>query len=193
MLRFLIFVLAGVWLFVTPGLAQKTAASDSDYLDWSATRRITAADFQLKLRPNSNLRGSNAMYHFGMEGHMFELLGKTGHNSIRNQLLRSASWLDTTNRADVSQQIRFQQTLFDIQEIYIRRMRQQVRANATKILLFGKPDVNELMTAQMKECQQRQVSCTEETNYAALPEKQVSWEQQILVELQELQAFAAKE
>ncbi|TGE27563.1 hypothetical protein [Hymenobacter metallicola] len=189
--RFLLLLLTSIALAAPAARAQQVANADADFLEWSATRRITAADFQLKLQPHSNLRGSNASLHCSLNGPVFELLGKGGNKIFHNQMLRSASWLDTTNRADIPQQIRFQQTLFDIQEIYLRRLRQQARASARKMVLLGKPDINELLAGQMKECQLRQVRYTEETNYATLPDKQAAWEQQIRAELQELQAFEA--
>ena len=69
----------------------------------------------------------------------------------------------------------------------------EARANARRILLVGKPDLNMLLDAEMKYAQLRQAGYAEATNYGTLPEKQVAWEQQILAELQELQAYQATE
>ncbi|SHI36394.1 hypothetical protein SAMN02745146_0655 [Hymenobacter daecheongensis DSM 21074] len=187
MLRLLLFLLLA--LVTLPAQAQLTAAATADYLPWSATRRLTAADFRLALRANTNMRGSSAVFQFGMEGNAYDLLGKRGNAVVHNNMFRSASWLDTTEVSEVSRSLRYQQTLFDIQEIYARRLRQQGRANAWKIIMVGKPDLQELSAQLLKEDQQRQVKYTEETAYGTIEQAQEAWERQILKELQELQAF----
>ena len=193
MSRLLYLFLAALLLFlsVAPVRAQQTAIPDTDYLLWSATRRLTAADFQMPLKPHVNLRGSSAAFGFGMHGSPYDLLSKRGNNIVVNRMLRTASWLDTNNPDQVAPQVLFQQTLFDIQEIYVRRFRQQARANAKKIVLIGKPDVNELMEEQLKACQQRQAEYAEATDYGSLLGTQAVWESQIQKELQELQAYKA--
>jgi len=179
-----------LWLLVmAPAYAQR-AAPDTDYLNWSATRRLTAADFQMKPQSSQNLNGSLAMFSYSLDGSVGQLLGKKANGIVWARMLRTASWMDV---ATAEQQLRYQQTLFDIEELYIRRFRQQARANARRILLVGKPDINTLLDAEMKAAQLRQASYAEETNYGTIPEKQAAWQQQILVELQELQAYQATE
>ncbi|HEX8425599.1 hypothetical protein [Hymenobacter sp.] len=180
-------------LLVRPVCAQKptTSASDADYLQWSATRRLTAADFQMPLKPHNNLKGSNAAFSFSMDGRIYDLFSKHSNDIVFNQMLRSASWVDTNNPADVAQQVLFQQTLFDIQEIYVRRFRQQARAGAKKMLLIGKPDINELLNELMKASQVRQAEYADETDYGTLPGTQAVWEAKIQEELQALQAYKA--
>ncbi|KAA9333169.1 hypothetical protein F0P96_09320 [Hymenobacter busanensis] len=181
-------------LIVGTGRSQTNAKRlDSDYAYWSATRRLQLSDFGLQVKPGNYLNGSNAMFGFEMHGNVYDLFGKQANNVIRNRMLRTASWVDTTSRTDVAAQIRFHQTLFDIQEVYCRRLRQQIRASATKILLFGKPDINELFNEQMKDSQQRQALYVNETNYGTLSVEQATWEKQIMLELQNLQAFQASE
>ncbi|TGE15284.1 hypothetical protein [Hymenobacter elongatus] len=188
MLRFLCFCLLGLLLLAVPARAQN-APADTDFLPWSATRRLTAADFRMQLRANTNMRGSSASFVLGMDGNAYDLLGKRGNNAVYNRMFRPASWLDTTEVAEVSRSICYQQTLFDIQEIYVRRLRQEARANARKIILIGKPNLTELSARHVKEAQQRQVDYTEETAYGTISQPQAVWEQQILTELQARHAF----
>jgi hypothetical protein len=179
-----------LWLLVAaPALGQRPAP-DADYLNWSATRRLTAADFQMKPQSSQNLNGSMAMFSYSLDGNIGQLLGKRANDIVRARMLRTASWLDT---ATATQQLRYQQTLFDIEELYTRRFRQQARANARRILLVGKPDINALLDAEMKAAQLRQATYAEETNYGVIPEKQAAWEQQIFAELQQLQDYQATE
>ncbi len=103
----------GLILLACPVQAQK-AAPAADYLAWSATRRLTAADFQLPLKSHNNLRGGSAAFSFSMDGRVGDLFGKHSNDIIVNRMLCTASWLDTTNRAAIAQQLLFQQTLFDI-------------------------------------------------------------------------------
>jgi hypothetical protein len=189
MLRFLYCGLLLWLLTIVPTHAQR-AAPDADYLNWSATRRLTAADFRMKPQSSQNLNGSMAMFSYSLDGSVGQLLGKKANDIVRARMLRTASWLDTTTAA---QQLRYQQTLFDIEELYVRRFRQQARANARRILLVGKPDLNTLLDAEMKYAQLRQAGYAEATNYGTIPEKQAAWEQQILAELQALQAYQATE
>jgi hypothetical protein len=179
-------VLSGV-----PVSAQGSITSDTDYVRWSATNRLTAADFQMPLKPHNNLKGSSAAFSFSMDGHTYDLFGKHSNDIIVNQMLRTASWIDTKNPADVEQQILFHQTLFDIQEIYVRHLRQQARAGARKMILIGKPDINELVNQQLKASQMRQAEYAEETDYGTLPGAQAVWEAKIQQELQALQTYKA--
>ncbi|UOQ66409.1 hypothetical protein [Hymenobacter volaticus] len=171
--------------------AQVSTTSDTEYLRWSATRRLCAADFQMPLKPHNNLKGSNAAFSFSMDGHTYDLLGKRSNDIIVNQMLRTASWIDTNNPAAIEQQILFHQTLFDIQEIYVRRLRQQARAGVKKMILIGKPDINDLVNQQMKASQIRQAEYAEETDYGTLPGTQAVWEAKIQQELQALEAYKA--
>lgn len=180
-------------LLATSSVLAQAPAPDSDYLTWSTTRRLTAADFQMKPQASTNLSGSMAMFSYSFDGRQGDLFGKKANNIIRARMLRTASWLDTSARSNPAEQLRYQQTLFDIQELYTRRFRQQARANARRMLLLGKPDMNELLEAQMKAMQLRQAAYAEETNYGTLAPKQATWEQVVLQELEALAAYQASE
>ena len=182
-------VLFLLWVGTGVGSAQSSAsATDSDYLAWSATRRITPADFRLQHKSSSGMQGSIADFLLDVDGHVIDLLGKRGNAIIRNRMLRSASWLDTT-ASSAPANIRYQQTLFDLHEIYTRKLRQQARASAKKMLLVGKPTLTDLMEGLMKELEQRKLQYTDDTNFGLLPDKQAAWEQTIRQELAALAAY----
>ncbi|SDY17145.1 hypothetical protein [Hymenobacter psychrophilus] len=170
--------------------AQSTTDSPSDYLYWSATRRLTPADFHLRLKQDGRVQGSSGIYGFGLKGNVYDLLGKRANQAVQNRMLRSGSWLDTTDRADVRLQLQYHQTSFDISEIYARRLRQKLRSVAKNVLLWGKPSLEDVINEHLQASQQRQVAYIEETAYGSVPEKQAAWEQQIQQELRELAAYA---
>lgn len=167
-------------------LAQQTT---EDYLPWSATHRLTVKDFRLGLKQQTALRGSTGIYGLEVDGNIYDLLGKRSNQIVRNRMLCTASWIDTTDQANIAQSLLYQQTLFDISEIYARQLRQKVRASAKRMFLIGKPDIKDLMTEVMKASERRQVEYTEDTIYATLPEEQAAWEQKIRAELQALDAY----
>ncbi|QJX46502.1 hypothetical protein HMJ29_05950 [Hymenobacter taeanensis] len=186
----LLFCISLLLLFTGVTYAQKSKAIDPDYLDCSATRRLVASDFALQPKPNSNLQGSRGSFLLGCKGgNAVELLSKNANSAVYNRFFHLTSWLDTSNPDNVAQQIEFQQTQFDIQEIYARRLRKQIRASATRMFLIGKPTLDELAKGLLKEAELRQVQYADETAYASLPEKQAEWSRQIQQELQELQAY----
>ena len=74
----------GLLLLAAPVRAQKLPAANADYLSWSATRRLTAADFQFQLKPHTNQLGSHAAFSFDMNGHVYDLFSKRGNDIIRN-------------------------------------------------------------------------------------------------------------
>ena len=82
------------------------------------------------------------------------------------------------------------QTLWDINEVAARRLRQQLRANAKRIILVGKPDVNDLFRVAYEAANQQQIQYADETKYGLFLDKQEAWEKQLAAELAELSAFA---
>lgn len=192
-MRFPCYILLSLLISVS-AYAQKTELSDPDYVDWSASRRLVASDFALQPRANSNLYGSRGSFLLGYKGgNAIELLSRNSNNAVYNRFFRLTSWLDTSDPESVEQQIEFQQTQFDIQEIYARRLRQKIKSSATRMLLIGKPTMDELAKELLKEAELRQVQYADETNYARLLEKQAEWARKIQQELQELQAYQVSE
>jgi len=57
---------------------------------------------------------------------------KNFNNKVRNCFIKSTSWIDTTT--NVSNSLRYQQTLFNICEIYTRKFRKELKENRKKIV-----------------------------------------------------------
>jgi hypothetical protein len=81
------------------------------------------------------------------------------------------------------------QTLWDIDEVAARQLRQQLRASAKRILLLGKPDMNDLFREAYDAATKRQAQYADETNYGLYVDKQENWERTIAAELAALQPF----
>src|SRR5690606_4599487 len=105
----------------------------------------------------------------------------------RNYFLPGASWIDTT--ANVNKSLVYQQTLFDISEIYARQFRKALKENR-KQLIKGSKYVDGLNAHYMREVSKRRLAYDSATSYAADAVIQKEWELQIQKELADLEAYA---
>ncbi|OGX90240.1 hypothetical protein BEN49_07265 [Hymenobacter coccineus] len=119
-----------------------------------------------------------------------DLFGKNANRTVQNLFQRTGSYLDSTDRMSTACQVRYMQTLWDINEVAARRLRQQLRANAKRIILIGKPDVNDLLRVTWEAANQRHIQYADETKYGLFLDKQAGWEKQLTAELAELATFA---
>ena len=185
---FFLLLLSGV-----PGEAQiwkPTKSLSADYLKWSAQRRLRVSDFQLKVRPNNNLNGCVGNFGLLMNGNNYDLLGRRANGVVQNVLYRAGSYVDSSDQINTSLQIRYLQTLWDINEVAARRLRQELRISAKRIILIGKPDVNDLFSAAYESASKRHIQYADETKYGLFVDKQAEWENQLATELAALAAFA---
>lgn len=162
------------------------AQGNDEYLLWSEKRRLSVADFAIKTK---QLETTSSFAHFMIdyEAGGFSFLTKNFNKKVRNYFLKSASWIDTS--AGLSHSLTYQQTLFDLAEIYTRQFRRALRENRNQFLKnagFAKTLNQQFMTAFAE----RRVAYDRETVFGTKAEKQKAWELQIQIELLELAAFA---
>jgi hypothetical protein len=162
----------------------------ADYLQWSPARRLQVRDFELRVRPRNNLSSSYASFGLEMNGRVADLLSKRANFIVQNFMHRPSSYLDSTDAQATAVQLQFLQTEWDIYEVASRRVRQQLRASARKIILWGKPDVNEVFRTACEEANKRVIQYSDETKYGLFVDKQREWEAQLARELAELADFA---
>ena len=149
---------------------------------WSAQHPLTAQDFQQKLKPGTTPQAA------------FQLTTETRTNLythqkrtlVRNQLLSAQSSLSPTQ--DVAQQLRLQQTLFNITEIYARRLRQHLQTDPPAPTSKTDPAAPYVAAAAKRRQRYRG-----ETQNGTLAARQTQWEKTIRRELAGLQAFALPE
>jgi len=173
-----------ILLFSYSSITFAQAPTDDNLVYWSATKKLTVNDFSIKI---TGREVSSAQ--FSTEYHIngFNFLTKNFNKKVLNYMIKSASQIDTT--ANVKESLIFQQTLFDLCEIYAREFRKALRDNRKK-LISGTEIVKELDHQIMTKLVNRKREYTLETNSGCAPIKQKEWETQIAKELEELKDFA---
>lgn len=172
---------------------QPTAPLSADYLTWSARRRLQASDFQFRARAHSNLHGCVGNFGLLTRGNGLDLLGKKGNAVVQNVLYRAGSYLDSASQPAVALQLVYLQTLWDIDEVAARRLRQALRGSAKRALLWGRAPGPDPMQTAYEAASKRQLQYADETNYGLFLDKQAEWEKRLAAELAELQAYALPE
>lgn len=156
-------------------------------LYWSESRRINQNDFGIKSYDNRQGLSSVVFeIEYGVKG--FNFLRKNFNKKIVHYMLCPVSQVVVDS--NVNQYIRYQQTLFDLQEIYVRLLRKAVTENRKKLLLTTKI-LDELKEQIIDgDLVKRQVQYNNETNRGTDEEKQKQWEKIIRHELKALDNFA---
>ena len=159
---------------------------NDDYLLWSSTRKLTPDDFTIKTHvPEST--ASFAQFSINYQVNGFNFLTKNFNKKVRNYFIKTASWIDTTS--NLAQALAYQQTLFDICEIYTRQFRKALKENRKKIAK-GTTIIEELNQKFMTAFAKRSIDYDRETKSGADELKQKEWESQIDKELTELSDYA---
>ena len=160
--------------------------TDNNLVFWSSTKQLTVDDFGIKTRDKeTNLSFAQFSVDYQVGG--FDFMTRNFNKKVRNYLIKSASTIDTTS--DVSASLRYQQTLFDICEIYTRQFRKALKENRKKIA-SGTQFIDGLNQKAMTDFANRRVQYDRDTNFATIIEKQIEWENMIKKELNDLSEFA---
>lgn len=168
-----------------PLSAQKE--SDLDKLYWSAKERITVDDFGIKVKDTKSGL-SSAAFSLEYNVHGLNFMTKNFNKRVWHYMVRSASQITLDDNVD--RYIRYQQTLFDIQEIYVRKFRKALSENRKKFLLrnaFADELKDDIIGIDLVK---RRTEYNNETNSGKDLQKQQEWEAQILEELDELKDYA---
>lgn len=173
-------------LFLHPIYLLGQTISDDNLVFWSSTKKLMAKDFKIKTS-NGETNPSFGQFSVDYKVNGFDFLTKNFNKKVRNYFIKSASWIDTT--ATVSISIRYQQTLFDICEIYARQFRKELKENRKKIA-SGVQFVEGLNQKAMTDLSNRRVVYDRETKFGTVIEKQSEWEKQIQNELNDLKEFS---
>ncbi len=168
------------------GAATSFAQTANDYLLWNATRRLRVDDFAMKTK-QSETTSSFGQFTVDYEVGGFSFFTRNFNQKVHNYFLRNASWIDTTS--NLLQTLRYQQTLFDLCEIYTRQFRRALRENR-KQFLKGTDIAKALNSQYMSEFAKRRVAYDGETRFGTDGTAQKQWEAQIQKELAALDANA---
>ncbi len=163
-----------------------TFGQENNNILWSATQKLSIDNFAIK---TSQLETASSFAQFSVDYSIngFDFLTKNFNKKVRNKLIVSASWIDTTS--GVIQSLTYQQTLFDICEIYTRQFRKALSENRKKIAR-GSEVAEVLNNKFMTEFAKRRMAFDIESKSGSDAAKQKIWETQIQKELEELTGFA---
>jgi hypothetical protein len=178
-------------LLLTYFLLLITAASSwgqlsDDYLPWSSSRKLTLDDFTIKTQKLETTT-SYGQFSISYQVNGFDFLTKNFNKKVLNRFIKAASWIDTT--INVQQSLVYQQTLFDICEIYTRQFRKALKENR-KTIAKGTAIAEELNNRFMTDFAKRRIDYDRETKFGSDETKQKEWESQIRKELTELSEYA---
>ncbi|OJW76356.1 hypothetical protein [Spirosoma sp. 48-14] len=160
--------------------------TNKDYLAWSSTRRLTVNDFEIK---TETVKNHPSFAHFVITYNVkgFDFMAKNFNKKISNYMIKSASWIDTSY--NVSTSLKYQQTLFDMAEVYTRRFRKELRENRKKIA-FGTDFIDKMNSDIMDEFTKRRLVYDSETKFGSDALAQKRWEIDIQMELDTLKEFS---
>ena len=164
-------------------------STDSNYIFWSKDRRLNQNDFQIKVaHVASSYSFAQYSFDYKINSALFGL-PKDYKKKIRNYFIKSASWIDTTYSVTTS--IKYQQTLFDLAEIYVREFRKSIYTNRKK-MAWGRLKIDELNAEAMTAFSNRRVKYDLATNFGSIADKQKEWEILIANELDDLKDFSSE-
>jgi hypothetical protein len=168
-------------------LSSKTTFSQEDNkIFWNSDKKLTAENFKIKTA-NSETTHSFAQFSIDYSLNGFDFLTKNFNKKVRNYMIPTASWIDTT--VNLNQSIIYQQTLFDLCEIYVRKFRKQLVDNKNKILK-GISFAEKLNSEILSDFSKRRVKYDKETDYGRNLVIQKEWQLQIQKELIELDDYS---
>lgn len=161
------------------------AQTNHNFLQWSNTRKLTTEDFEIKIENRqSDLCFGQFYTEYNVTG--LDFMTKNFNKKVKNIFIKSASWIDINQDTDLC--LKYQQTLFDLSEIYVRKFRMELKENRKQIAK-GLQIVDEINIKMTTEFTKRRLEYDLETNYGSDEEKQTEWEEQIKKELQDLAEF----
>lgn len=159
----------------------------SGKLSWSATQKLQLSDFSIKTAA-ANEPSSHAEFSITYKAGGRELLSSNLNKRVLNEFIRSGSWIDTTQ--DVQQALRYQQTSFDLCEVYVRQFRKALYDNKPKIKRLS--FVDELNETHTNAYSKRRLEYDLDTKAGTDQAAQEKWEAVIKNELDQLKEYAVE-
>ncbi len=164
--------------------AQKSKEDDRIY--WSDRQQLIVDDFGIHTKYMES-GATSAEFAIDYQVSKLNFVTKNFNKNVRNYMVKSTSQIDITG--NVKQYLLYQQTLFNLSEVYARELRKALRENR-KLLIRGTTVADELNWKVMSEFMARRAKYTLETNSASNAAKQKEWEDEIAYELKELKDFS---
>jgi hypothetical protein len=174
-------LIIAILLFSSKSFSQE----NPDYLLWDSTFKITIDDFGIK-KSDSQSGSSFALFTIEHNVSGLDFLTKNFNKKVKNFMIKSGSWIDTTYNVESS--LKYQQTLFNIAEIYSRQFRKELQTNRKQISK-GLTIVHDIFSKISSDFAKRRLEYDAETNYGNDIQKQEQWDIQIKKDLEELSDY----
>lgn len=184
MFRLLIFL---ALLSISKPSVTQTSSVDTNFVYWSENRKLTADDFNIK-RSNST---SSLLVQSSLSYRVKNINIWNGKPTfeVHNYIVKTASWIGIDTTMKLSNEILHVQTLFDLAEVYARKLRKELKANNRK-LSINLDYAKELYTQNAIELSKRQAQYVQDWESEHQEEVQKQWEEQIKKELAQLKEYA---
>lgn len=170
--------------FLTVSFFQSQVLTVDDFL-WDQNQKLSLQDFQIKTQDTVNPIKSTLIISWELKG--FSVLNKNFNQNVVNKIVRSASVVND-NMPNVTQLIDYQQTNFDLAEIYARKMRKDLFLNKSK-LWKGFDYASEILMEHLSEFYRVQLLMEKQSNSGNDEEKLNYWKDLIKTELLKTQQY----
>ncbi|MGV8914535.1 MAG: hypothetical protein ACOH1X_03705 [Kaistella sp.] len=170
--------------FLTVSFFQSQVLTVDDFL-WDQNQKLSVQDFQIKTQDTVNPIKSTLIISWELKG--FSVLNKNFNQNVVNKIVRSASVVNE-NMPNVTQLIDYQQTNFDLAEIYARKMRKDLFLNKSK-LWKGFDYASEILKEHLSEFYRVQLLMEIQSNSGNDEEKLNYWKDLIKTELLKTQQY----
>ena len=156
-------------------------SSDEELLDWSATRKLTWADYKAKPNWESDAAATTTTvlgvdYTFKNSGFSY---------TIQSRFSKTRSW--GLHKTDYI--LRHEQGHFDIAEVYARKMHKKLSEYKFNKKTYQK-DLGKIYETVTKEKTEMQNKYDKETNHSIKKEEQAEWLKKIAAMLEEYAEYA---
>lgn len=161
--------------------AQIQSDSDEDLLKWSATRKLTWADYKASPDPNSDAAASTTTY-LGIEYNM-------DNNSFGYKITSTFSKTRSWGRHKDAYILSHEQGHFDIAELYARILNKRMSQYSFNRRTYQK-DLKKIYDETTDAKEEMQDKYDRETNHSINKVKQAEWLKKIENLLKEYEAYA---
>lgn len=151
----------------------------TDQLIWDQSRKLNVEDFHIKTDDALNPIKSTVIISWELMG--FSVFNKNFNQNVVNKIIKSASIVNP-DLPNVEQLIDYQQTTFDLAEIYARKMRKDLYVNKSK-LWKGFDFASDILNQHLNEFHRVQLLMDRQTNSGTDSEKLKYWKDLIKAEL----------
>jgi len=156
-----------------------------DEIIWDQSRKLSAEDFYIKTDDTLYPIRSTVIISWELMG--FSVFNKNFNQNVTNKIINSAS-LVNPNLPNVDQLIDYQQTTFNLAEIYARKMRKDLFLNKSK-LWKGLNFASEILNDHLNEFHRVQLLMDRQTSSGSDTNKLKYWQDLIQTELDKTRQY----